>query len=134
VWALHGFANLPVLIYLVPTLVLLFLFAWSLALVAGAANVYFQDVQHLTDVGFQVLFYLTPIIYRVEDLGAGRLGWLVKNCNPFVPFLRLFRETILEAQRPAMATFAAAATMVAVTLAAAGCLCARMERRLIFHL
>jgi lipopolysaccharide transport system permease protein len=134
VWSLHGFGNLPALIYLLPTLVLLFFFAWSLALVAGAANVYYQDVQHLTDVAFQVLFYLTPIIYRVEDLGPGRLGWLVKNCNPFVPFLHLIRQTILEGQRPPGSTFVAAAAMVSLMMAGAACLCARMERRLIFHL
>jgi ABC-type polysaccharide/polyol phosphate export permease len=134
VWSLQGFRNLPVLIYVVPTLVLLFFFAWSLALMAGAANVYYQDVQHLTDVAFQVLFYLTPIIYRVEDLGPGRLGWLVKHCNPFVPFLHLIRDTILEGQRPAMATFVAASAMVCLMMTGAACLCARMERRLIFHL
>lgn len=134
VWCLQGFRNVPALIYLIPTLVLVFFFAWSLALLAGAANVYFQDVQHLTDVGFQVLFYLTPIIYRPEDLGDGRLGFVVKHCNPLVPFLRLFRETILEGQRPAMATFAAAAAVVTLLITAAACICARMERRLIFHL
>ena len=57
VWYLHGFGNLPVLLTLVPTLLLLFVFVWSLALIAGFANVYFQDTQHLADVGFQILFY-----------------------------------------------------------------------------
>jgi ABC-type polysaccharide/polyol phosphate export permease len=133
-WSINGFGNLPALLLLVPALLLMFLFAWSLALVAGAANVYFQDVQHLLDVGFQVLFYLTPIIYRAEDLGGGRLTWLVKHCNPFVPFLRLLRETVLDGQFPEAATFAAATAMTLLLLTVAGLLCARMQRRLIFHL
>jgi len=134
VWFVRGFGNLPALIGLVPILVLLFLFAWSLALLAGVANVYFQDVQHLSDVGFQVLFYLTPIIYKAEDLGGGRLTWLVNHCNPFVPFLRLLRETILEGQLPDLVTFSTATTVVLLVMVASGFLCARMQQRLIFHL
>ena len=46
-----------------PTFFLLFGLVWSLALLAGFANVYFQDTQHLTDVGFQILFYATPVFF-----------------------------------------------------------------------
>ena len=49
---------------------MLFLLAWSLAVLAGFANVYFQDTQHLCEVGFQILFYLTPIMYPEELLRA----------------------------------------------------------------
>src|SRR5262245_47234015 len=42
-WYLHGFGNVPVLIYLIPAIALLFITAWSLAVLAGFANVVFQD-------------------------------------------------------------------------------------------
>ena len=38
--------NLPALLSLVPTLALLFLVGWSLAVCMGVANVMFQDSQH----------------------------------------------------------------------------------------
>src|SRR5262249_22671644 len=52
---LNGLANLPALVSLLPALVLLFALVWSVALLAGFANVYFQDTQHLCDVGFQIV-------------------------------------------------------------------------------
>jgi ABC-type polysaccharide/polyol phosphate export permease len=68
-WYANGPITLPALASLAPTLVLLFILAWSAALLAGFANVYFQDTQHLCDVGFQIIFYATPIIYDPRDLG-----------------------------------------------------------------
>src|SRR5262245_49659514 len=59
-WFVNGFGNLPSLISLAPTLLLLFLLGWSLALCCGLLNVIFQDTQHLVEVLFQILFYLTP--------------------------------------------------------------------------
>src|SRR5207244_3703621 len=62
VWYFKGFGNLPYLICLVPTVLLLFVFAWSMSVLAGFANVHFQDTQHLTEVAFQILFYASPVI------------------------------------------------------------------------
>jgi ABC-type polysaccharide/polyol phosphate export permease len=133
-WFVQGFRNLPVLISLVPTFVLLFALVWALSLLAGFANVYFQDTQHLCDVGFQILFYATPIVYYPQDLGNGRLHWLITNCNPLVPFMKLLREPILEAQLPALQTYLSAGLVVLVVGGFASVVCARAQRRLIFHL
>jgi lipopolysaccharide transport system permease protein len=134
VWCVQGFGNLPALLALVPVLILMFLFAWSLSLLAGVANVYYMDAQHLLDVGFQVMFYLTPILYKAEALGGGRLTWLVKHCNPFVPFLSMIRETILEGHVPGMETFGIACMVVLLAGGLASVVCARMHRQLILHL
>ena len=68
VWCMNGFGNLPALLSLVPTLALLFVVGWSLAICMGVANVLFQDSQHLIEVAMQIMFYLTPIIYRRDLL------------------------------------------------------------------
>jgi ABC-type polysaccharide/polyol phosphate export permease len=133
VWYLSGFANLPLLLTLLPTLLLLFVFAWSLALIAGFANVYFQDTQHLADVGFQILFYLTPIIYPLESLGTGRLG-MIARCNPVIPFLELVRKPIVEAKVPDPMMYAQAIVTVLITGTVATLVCHRAQRQLIFHL
>jgi lipopolysaccharide transport system permease protein len=133
-WYVNGFANPLALISLVPTLILLFALAWSLALLAGFANVYFQDTQHLCDVGFQIVFYATPIIYKPEDLGGYRLTWLVANCNPLVPMLRLIREPILDGQVPSLETYFSAGMVVLITGTVACMICANLQRKLIFHL
>jgi ABC-type polysaccharide/polyol phosphate export permease len=129
-----GTFSLPALLSLVPTVLLLFMLAWSLALIAGFANVYFQDTQHLCDVGFQIAFYATPIIYDAHDLGPGRLQWLVTHCNPMLPFMELIREPILHSQLPPLESYAAASVTVLVVGSLAMLTCFRLQRYLVHHL
>src|SRR5262249_44423324 len=121
-WCFQGFANLPALLTLVPTLMMLFVFVWSLALVGGFANVYFQDTQHLTEVGFRIVFYGTPIIYRLKDIEGGRLGALV-SYNPLIPLLDLVRQPIIYNTVPGPMKFLQAAVIVSLTAAAAMLVC-----------
>jgi lipopolysaccharide transport system permease protein len=130
---LRGPAPPLALLSLVPSLVLLFVFGWSLAVLTGTANVYFQDTQHLAEVGFQITFYLTPIIYRVEDVAQHQLAWLF-SLNPFIPFLSLVREPLLNHALPAPAVYLPAAGYTAVAALAAVLILRRMQERLIFNL
>jgi lipopolysaccharide transport system permease protein len=128
-----GFSNPAALLSLIPTLVLLFLLGWSLAVLAGFANVFFQDIQHLCEIAFQILFYATPILYEVKTLEANGLGWLIR-CNPFEVFLRLIREPILSGHVPDLGTYLGAGVVVSVAVAAAAIVLARFQRRFIFYL
>jgi ABC-type polysaccharide/polyol phosphate export permease len=132
-WAFQGMSRLPCILSLVPTVTLLFLLAWAAALLAGFANVLFQDTQHLLEVAFQIMFYATPIMYKPEMLGNSQLKWLVR-CNPLVTFLELIRQPIIEGRVPALHSFALATAVVAVAVTAAGVTLASLQRRLIFHL
>jgi ABC-type polysaccharide/polyol phosphate export permease len=132
-WCIHGFGNLASLYTLVPTFLLLFILGWSIAVLAGFSNVHFQDTQHLAEIGFQMLFYATPVMYRAQQLEGNDMAWII-NYNPLATFLQLVREPLLEGRAPAPATFGVAAATVAVVLAAAGLTLNRLQRRLIFHL
>jgi ABC-type polysaccharide/polyol phosphate export permease len=131
--SVYGALHVVPLLSLLPTLVLLFCFGWSLSVLAGLANVFFQDTRHLVEVAFQILFYATPIMYNVELLRENRLGWLLK-CNPLVPVLQLVREPILDGRIPSLTTFAAGGLTVLFTCATAVFCLSRLERQLIFHL
>ena len=130
---MHGPVNLWMLPALLPAIVLLFIFGWSLAILAGVMNVLFQDTQHLVEVLLQVLFYSTPIIYPAEMLrrAGGRVdrrlqpAGVVSGPDPPADH----RRPIPFAGRyaAAAATALAAATLAAATLAG-------VERRMIFHL
>lgn len=130
---LVGAPGLDALSSLVPTIVLLFAFAWSLAVLCGTANVYFNDTQHLAEVLFQILFYLTPIIYRLEDLGRHRLG-AVLQWSPIVAFLNLVREPLLNHARPTQGEYMYAIAIVGATGGLACLLLSRLQKKLIFHL
>jgi lipopolysaccharide transport system permease protein len=132
-WWIQGIGSLPTLASLVPTLVLMLLLGWSLALCCGVTNVIFQDTQHLVEVGFQILFYLTPIIYPAKVLAERRMQWLA-TYNPLAAFLELVRAPILEQQLPSVSAYATAIGLVAVLFAVAALALKRLERRLIFYL
>jgi lipopolysaccharide transport system permease protein len=131
-WGFNRIANPLSLFSLIPSLVLLFIFAWSLAVLLGCANVHFQDTQHLAEVGFQILFYATPIMYKPEIL-HGWIAWL-ETFNPIYYIIQLIREPILEGHAPSPLTYAVACSTIFVTLSVASITLSRLQRRLIFHL
>jgi ABC-type polysaccharide/polyol phosphate export permease len=131
-WFFKGL-HFSALTSLLPTVGLLFVLGWSLALLAGFANVYFQDTQHLCDVGFQILFYATPVIYRAKDVEGRGIGWLVEY-NPLVPFLDLIRSPIVEGHFPSLYSYGMATAIVLFLASAASFVQSRLQRGLIFHL
>jgi lipopolysaccharide transport system permease protein len=133
-WYCKGFRSQGVsLLSLFPTLVLLFFFAWSVAVLTGFANVHFQDTQHLSEVGFQILFYATPVMYKAELLGNGILSQLLKY-NPFLYIIEVIRVPIVEGHFPDLRTYCLACLIVLATMLAASFTLSRLQRRLIFHL
>jgi ABC-type polysaccharide/polyol phosphate export permease len=132
-WFFRGFGSPLALLSLAPGIALLFVFAWSAAVLTAFANVYFQDTQHICEIGFQILFYLTPIMYKPEVLETNHLGWLLR-LNPLVPFLDLVRQPIVAGQVASPASFVLAGVMAVVTTTAAGFTLATLQRRLVFHL
>jgi lipopolysaccharide transport system permease protein len=131
--ALRGVPGPEALFSLVPTLLLLFLFGWSLAVLGGTFNVYFNDTQHLAEVLFQIFFYLTPIIYRLEDLTKYRLAALL-HWSPIVAFLDLVRQPLLHHVPPTPGQYGYALLVTGVVTALAAFLLGRLQKNLIFHL
>jgi lipopolysaccharide transport system permease protein len=129
----RGFTNLISLVSLLPTVVMLFIMAWSISVLAGFANVHFQDTQHLTDVGFQMLFYLTPVIYSPERLGNPTILEFMKF-NPMAYVLQLVRAPIVEGRFPPPEVYLVASSTILVLFVAASLTLARLQRKLVFHL
>jgi lipopolysaccharide transport system permease protein len=113
---------------------LLGLFGWFLTILFGLANVLFRDTRHLAEVALQGLFYLTPIIYPLEQAAQrSRLLWVLQ-LNPLVPLFDLVRVPLLANEVPALATWVGALVVVLGTGLLAVAWLARLERRIIFHL
>ncbi len=128
-----GYVNGLALLSLIPSVLLLFVFVWSLAVLAGFANVFFNDTQHLSEIGFQILFYATPIIYEAEMLQSTHLK-RVMQLNPVNVFLKLIREPILDSHIPAGSSFAWACLIVLVSASIAVLMLVTLQRKLIFKL
>jgi ABC-type polysaccharide/polyol phosphate export permease len=132
-WVLMGMDNWIVLPALVPGVVLLFLLGWALAVLASFANVYFQDTQHLCEVGFQILFYATPIMYEPRMFGEGRLFRLL-SLNPLVPFLEMFRAPIVRGQVAGAYDYGMAGLIVLLVGGMAAWTLAKLQKAVIFRL
>jgi lipopolysaccharide transport system permease protein len=130
---LHGYTSVWPLLSLLPTLLLLLVLGWSLATLFGLTNVRFRDTHHLSEIGLQILFYITPVMYPEKLLAAKNIGWIM-DFNPIVPFLTLLRQPLVHSEVPNATTFLAA-TLVTTFLATAASFALKAEeRKLIFHL
>lgn len=119
-----------------PGLVLAFVFAWAIATIFAFANVYFQDTQHLLEVAAQILFFLTPIMYKREDVldkpGAG-LSW-VADLNPINLYLELIRTPLVGGGWPPADLYLAGLAVTGGAAALAVGTVAWLQKRVIFHL
>lgn len=122
----------PALLFLPVSFLLLYFFVLGLVLIVSTVNVFFRDLSHLLEVFLQALFFLTPIIYRIEILPPEvqkMLAW-----NPMFHFVYLFRDPLLYRQLPDLMTvlLTAGMSLLALTL---GYLSFKMvEKRIIFRL
>jgi lipopolysaccharide transport system permease protein len=127
-WYFKGFGNLSVLPIILPSMVLLFMLGWSLAILCGLAQTHFPDTCYILELGLQFLFYLTPIIYRPGTL---QLRWVV-DCNPLWSVLELVRQPILYGQLPPLYNVVVSLAFVGVLATLAIVCLRRLERTLVF--
>jgi lipopolysaccharide transport system permease protein len=121
------------MLWVLPSLVLFFVFGWAMAILAGFLNTVFRDTQHILEVAFQILFYLTPIMYPISTLTQTRVGWFLAY-NPLAPFLELIRGPLLEGHHPPLRCLACASAVSLLAAAAAVVSLRFQQRRVVFYL
>jgi len=130
----RGPANLVTLPIVSISVLLIFLAGWFTAILTGLVHAHFPDTQHLLEIAFQILFYLTPIMYPPEALqGNARITWIV-NRNPLTYFLELVRQPLLQGEIPPLRVYFVAGGSVAFLACVSFGLLHRLERRLVFWL
>jgi ABC-type polysaccharide/polyol phosphate export permease len=99
-------------------------FVSGLALAVASANAVFRDVEHLVSALLLPLFFLTPILYRLEDLpGAESHPWLVDLIhwgNPLTPPIEVLRSQLFFGTAPALGdvVYVVVETLVALVVGA----------------
>jgi lipopolysaccharide transport system permease protein len=132
-WCFNGLDNLATLPHLAVGIAILLVFGWSMAVVAGYVNTIFRDIQHLTDIVFQILFYMTPIMYPADVLVQGKLVWLAR-LNPLWHLLKIIRDPLVAGQVPSWRAYGAATAFVLVTGLLAVVLLGRLQRKVVLYL
>jgi lipopolysaccharide transport system permease protein len=84
----------------VPLLAALILLTLGLTWLLATANVFLRDVEHFVSVLFLPWFFLTPILYSLEQLpGAANHPWLIdvlRYGNPVTPYVESIRAAVLQ--------------------------------------
>lgn len=103
----------------VPILILC-IFSTGVGLILSVLNVYFKDIEYIYSVVTLMLFYVTPIMYKLTTLQkSGVHDAVVKILllNPLYSILEMFRSCVLYSQMWNWNHFFYAAVVAVVTLA-----------------
>jgi ABC-type polysaccharide/polyol phosphate export permease len=71
----------------------------GIGLGVATLNVFYRDVQHIVAVALMLLFYLTPVFYRTQEVGAG-FRWLFR-LNPIAVLVEGYRTVFFLGTVPA---------------------------------
>jgi len=129
---LRGCPNPLALLYLIPAIVMLFFLSWFSAIFVAVAQAYFPDTRYLLEISLQGLYFLTPILYRLEDFGTrGRMAMLIEY-NPLTSILALVRTPILDGTPPTVYQISISMMFLLAVGAASVYMMRKTERNLIF--
>jgi ABC-type polysaccharide/polyol phosphate export permease len=97
-------ANARTFLLVVPFFAGLICLALGLSWLLSVADVFYRDVEHLLAVIFLPWFFLTPVLYSLEQLpDSSAHTWLIdllRYGNPVTPYVEGIRAVLLEATVP----------------------------------
>ena len=97
-------ANARTVVLVVPIVAALICLVLGLAWLFSVANVFYRDVEHLLAVVFLPWFFLTPVLYGLEQFtAASGHRWLIllmRYGNPVTPYVEGVRAVVLQATVP----------------------------------
>ena len=115
-------------LWALPGVVLILLAGLPVAFLLGTLSARFRDLQQMIASIVQLAFFITPIFWKPELLGAHR--WAA-DYNPFQQLLEVVRGPIVEGV-PSLATYGRIGLMLLVLYAVAAPFFIRYRRRLAF--
>jgi homopolymeric O-antigen transport system permease protein len=123
--AVGGVAMTPNLLLLPVAAVLGLLLAASAGLALAPLHVVLRDTQHVVAALWTVLFFASPVLYRVDALPSALRGlaWM----NPLTAVIGLYRSAVLGLPVEAAISFASCLTAIAVGWAVGTALLYRLD-------
>ena len=117
-----------------PVAALVLPFVAGVALAAASANAVFRDVEHVVQALLLPWFFLTPILYRLEDLpGADSHPWLadlIRWGNPLTPPVEALRTPLFYGEAPGAGVLAYLVVETVVALALGALVFSRVDDRI----
>lgn len=131
VFLLSGPTFVPWIPIVILQMLLLLVFSSGIALAFAGACVYFRDLSYLWQIGSQVLFFATPIVYT-DAVIEGRIpAWLANllDWNPMAIFIRGFRASLYDGRFVGWKNILACVVVSVVSLVLGWMIFSRLSRR-----
>ncbi|MCW6510896.1 ABC transporter permease [Lichenifustis flavocetrariae] len=128
---IFGIIPTPLVFAAIPGLIIVILALFLITLILGVLSTRFRDLAQITQNALQLLFFITPIMWRSDQLSAGRQ--IIVVLNPFASLLQLVADPLLGIE-PQPHTYIASFTFIAFLLVLALPLFARFRARLVYWL
>ena len=111
----------------------------GIALAVASANVVFRDVEHLLAALLLPWFFLTPILYSLEELPGGLEDYdvvvdLLRWANPLTPPLYALRDPLFYGEMPAAGDVTYLVVAAVVSLAVGALVFTRVDDRIAVEL
>ncbi len=90
------------------------IFVLGAAVTIAVMQVYLRDTRHLLEVGLQILFWATPVVYSLELVGRYRALLFV---NPLTSFVTTYQQIVVDQSMPDPARMATLALLAVVSFA-----------------
>jgi ABC-type polysaccharide/polyol phosphate export permease len=117
-----------------PAAAVFVLFVGGLALAVTAANAVFRDVQHVVAALLLPWFFLTPILYSLQDVpGADSHPWLVDLIhwgNPLSPAVETIRTPLFYGEAPPLSDAISLGVAAIVSMALGALVFRRLDDRI----
>jgi len=122
-----------------PVALLAICFTAGLALVLASLNVLFRDVEHLLAAALLPWFFLTPILWRTEQVpekirSHRALMFALDWVNPVAPVVRTLREPLWAGHPPMAGDLAYTAVAAVLALLLGALVFIRVDDRIVVEL
>ena len=121
----------PVALLAIPGLFLVLVGTFFSTLILGILCTRFRDLPQIVSNLLQLAFFVTPIMWHIEQLG--NRGKYILMFNPFASFLRVISEP-MQGRIPDLATYLSVFTYLAILFLVSWPLFARFRARIVYWL
>jgi ABC-type polysaccharide/polyol phosphate export permease len=129
-WPLQARLSVPMV--LLPVAIVLFAaFTLGLSLMVATANTFYRDFGHLVTVFLQAWYFVTPILYPVEESDGALWRFRI---NPAYYFIDLFHDILYAGQWPHLTTLFLATAIALASLGIGYAIFKSQEDKMVFRL
>ncbi|WP_373316895.1 ABC transporter permease [Chitinolyticbacter albus] len=129
----YGKFNLLGIVFSLPGVLFFVLTNFAHVVICAHLGAKFRDVPHMISAAFQVLFYVTPVMYTVEMLKSRHLDFIYLF-NPFYYMIEIIRRPMLQGVMPGWDVYLPALGYAVFVLAFAAFIVKKLSNRIVYVL